>query len=287
VAKAKEVEQQASTEVAVAEPAAVPAIQGATKNMDELFAEDAGGGLQNLGANDFAIPFLAILQKGSPQVSKQNTKYIKGAEVGDVFNTVSNKIYKMSAAAGDPGLPFIPVGYEKKIVEWRPRDSGGGFVASHREGDPILKKCTRNEKNQHVHPDTGNIFVDTAYHFGLVAEEGGFPECAVISMYSTQLKKSRNWNTTMRSIMKRLPNGRIFNPPTYARKYLLFTVGETRDNYDWCGWSITSAGEVTDVELYKMAREFAKQVEVGAVRVSAPPVDFDEATTPTAEEVPF
>ena len=272
--------------IALVEPATLPAIQEQSKSMDEMFAEDAGAGLHGLSAGDFAIPFLAILQKGSPQVSKQNAKYIKGAEVGDVMNTVSGKLYKVQSIDGGPGLPFIPCGYDKKVVEWKTRDSGGGFVASHKEGDPVLKQCARNEKQQLVHPQTGNIFVDTAYHYGMVVDESGFPEFAVISMYSTQLKKSRNWNTTMRAIMKKLPSGKIFNPPTYSHMYLLHTVGEAKDAYDWCGWQISSGGEVQDAEIYKMAREFSKQIESGAVRVSAPPQEFD-APIQTAEEVPF
>ena len=176
-------------------------------------------------------------------------------------------------------------GYQKRIIEWKPRDSGGGFIAAHVEGDPVLKQCSRNEKNQLVHGQTGNVFVDTAYHFGLLLKSEGFPEMCVISMYSTALRTSRNWNTTMHSIMKKV-NGRIFNPPMYSHAYRLFSVGQTRDQYDWVGWSITSEGEVKDVELYKFAREFSKQIESGAVRVTVPPQEFEESAE-AKEEVPF
>jgi hypothetical protein len=47
---------------------------------------------------------------------------------------------------------------------------------------------------------------------------------------------------------------------------------------------------VTDVELYKFAREFAKQIESGQVRVSAPPQEFEEPaeqTASTSSDVPF
>jgi hypothetical protein len=115
-------------------------------------------------------------------------------------------------------------------------------------------------------------------------KEEGFPEWAVISMFSTQLKQSRNWNTAMRAIMQRGPRG-VFNPPTYSRIWRLTTIGQTKDSYDWFGWKITVEAEVSDLEVYKMAREFSRQIDAGQVRISAPPSDFDEAAPGT--DVPF
>jgi hypothetical protein len=277
-----------SSPAAVAEEqvAQVPSIVTGTstelqeKSMDEMFMEDAGSGLTNLGANDYAIPFITIVQKGSPQASRANAKYIKGAEAGAIMNTVTQDILN-----GENGIDFIPCGYSKEIVRWKPRDSGGGLVSHHKEGDPILKTLKRNERGQLFHEETGDLFIDTAYHFGLLLHEDGMPEWAVISMYSTQLKKSRTWNTTMRRIMKKGPHG-VYNPPSYSHVYHLTTVGEAKDTYDWYGWRIVCDREVADVDLYKMAREFAKQIEAGEVRVSAPPQDFDgEAADP--DSVPF
>ena len=244
--------------------------------LDEMFMEDAGAGLTNMGANDFAIPFITILQKGSPQVSKANAKFIKGAEAGVIMNTVTQEIYN-----GDEGILYIPCGYMKSMVEWTPRDSGGGLIAHHKENDPFLKKCTRNERGQLIAPESGNVVIDTAYHFGLLLHGEALPEWAVISMYSTQLKKSRMWNTTMRRIMIKGPNG-VFNPPSYSHQYRMTTMGETKDTYDWFGWKIVSEGRVENIEIYKMAREFSKQVESGDVRISAPPQEFEGS-----DDVPF
>ena len=263
-----------TTAIEVVKPAEIQA----ASELSGMFAEDAGAGLNNMGAGDFAIPFITILQKGSPQVSKANAKYIKGAEQGMIMNTVTQEVYD-----GDVGILLIPCGYDKTVVRWKSRDSGGGLVAHYKEGDPFLATCKRNDRGQLVHEESGDILVDTAYHFGLLIPDSGFPEWSVVSMYSTQLKKSRMWNTVMRRIMKRGPQG-VFNPPSYSHKYRLTTVGETKDTYDWWGWKIVSEGEVDDVETYKMARDFASQVKNGNVRVSAPPQDFD---VEVSEEAPF
>ena len=264
----------------------------AAESLDDLFMEDAGGGMKNLGANDFAIPFISVLQKGSPQVSKNNSKYVKGAEQGMFFNTLTGDLYPGESVGDEPGgILVIPCGYQKQLVRWKPRDSGGGLVCHYNENDPALKTFSRNERGQLTDKDSGDIIIDTAYHFSLLLHEDGFPEFAVISMASTQLKKSRTWNTVMRRIMVKAPNGQLYNPPSYSHVYRIKTIGEVKDKYDWYGLLIVSEGKVTDLNVYKMAREFAKQVESGNVRVSAPPQDFDDTAANGAaagsEDVPF
>jgi hypothetical protein len=285
---------QTTAETAAPPPpvAAEPANQGTAlqtaagngqvdRPLSELFMEDAGGGLQNLGANDFAVPFLTILQKGSPQVSRANSKFIKGAEAGMIMNTVTGALYP-----GEEGIPVVPCAYNKLAVRWKNRDDGGGLVCSYKETDPILKTFKVDPRGRMFDEATRDIVVDTAYHFILHVHDEGFPEYGIISMYSTQLKASRTWNTTMRTIMKKDAQGRAYNPPSYSHVYRLTTVGQTKDSYDWFGWRIVSEGEVQSVDLYKMAKAFSVDAVAGRIRVSAPPQDFEEAPT-DKEEVPF
>ena len=50
------------------------------KNTDitvsSAFMEDAGSGLENIGAEDVTIPRLKILQAMSPEVNKHDGKYV-------------------------------------------------------------------------------------------------------------------------------------------------------------------------------------------------------------------
>ena len=64
-----------------------------TDDMEAMFAGDAGRGLENVDKDCFAIPFLTILQSGSPQCKKSDGAYIKGAEEGMLFNTVTKDLY--------------------------------------------------------------------------------------------------------------------------------------------------------------------------------------------------
>jgi hypothetical protein len=44
----------------------------------DIFEENAGAGLQNIGAEQMQIPFVRILQALSPQLNKEKPDYIKG-----------------------------------------------------------------------------------------------------------------------------------------------------------------------------------------------------------------
>ena len=74
---------KAETAVAVKEDTAMVAAQ----------SEDSGSGFEETSAESFAIPFLSILQSGSPQCKKSDGAYIKGAEEGMLFNSVTGDMY--------------------------------------------------------------------------------------------------------------------------------------------------------------------------------------------------
>lgn len=267
----------------------VPVAGELATSLEDMFVADAGMGMHGVGASDVSIPFITILQKGSPQVSRANAKFIKGAAAGMIMNTVTQQVFPGESEGDIPGgILWIPCGFKKILVRWKSREAaGGGLVGHYQENDPALKQFKRDERGRLFDPETKDIIVDTAYHYGMMLGEG-FPEFAVISMYSTQLKKSRSWNTTMKRIIKKAPNGQMYNPPSYAYVYRLTTIGEAKDSYDWFGWQIVSEGEVRDVEIYKLAREFSSQVEAGKVAVSAPPRDdFEESGAPSSDGVPF
>ncbi len=241
------------------------------------FGADAGSGFQNVRPKDVAIPFFAILQKGSPQVDRISEKYIEGAVAGMILNTVSGEVYD-----GQEGFPFVPCGFNPELIEWKDRDSGGGFVARHTENDPMLRHCTPDDRGRLITPN-GNVIIDTKYHFGVHPRTDGSFEWGIISMASTQLKKSRNWLTMMKKLT--MPDGREY--PMFSHIYNLTTDGETKDKYSWYGWKIEVKEKITNLSLYTYCREFAKAVAGGAVQVSTPPSDSDAAEPAGDGNIPF
>ena len=58
-----------------------------------IFEADANAGSQNITQDDLALPFLKVLGQLSPEVNKQNAKFIKGAEPGMIVNSVTKELY--------------------------------------------------------------------------------------------------------------------------------------------------------------------------------------------------
>ena len=75
-----------------------------------------GTGLEDTTTEDFAIPFIRVLQPTSPQLQKADGKHIPGASAGDLYNTVTNELYD-----GEKGVSVVPCAYNKKYIEWIPR----------------------------------------------------------------------------------------------------------------------------------------------------------------------
>ena len=169
--------------------------------------------------------------------------------------------------------------------------AGGGLVGHYRHDEVQKMKLRKNEKGQLEDPETHDVFIDTAYHYGL-SLFSEFPTFSVVSMASTQLKASRGWNTLMRGIVKKNSKGTMFNPPMYSHVYKLTTVGQVKDKYDWYGWRIETERELSeqskeDVQLYLTAREFYRQIKEGRVKVSAPMPDSLEVDQEDPDKVPF
>jgi hypothetical protein len=238
------------TEVSVAGSTAVATVAS--------FEEDAAvGGFGDMGADDLALPFLKILTNMSPQIGS-----VDGATPGMLFNSVTGELYD-----GKKGVVVVPCSYVRQYVEWAPRGSGSGApVAIHPATSDILTKTHREAGDSKDYLENGNYVENTANHYVmLVDKEGGYSH-ALISMKSTQLKKSRKWNSMMMSVKLDGKNGK-FTPPMYSQKYRLTVVQEQKDQYKWHGWEIERVGTIEDQYLYGAAKSFAESISAGDVNV--------------------
>lgn len=221
------------------------------------FANDSGSGFEEADSSAYAIPFIQILQSGSPQCKKSDGAYIKGASEGMLYNTVTQEMVD-----GDAGLTVIPVHYTQRFNEWAPRETGGGFVGEHAVDN--LPLTTKDERGRDV-TEAGNLLVDTRNHYVMIVGADGSLSPALVSLSSSQLKKSRQWMSKMQGIKIKHPETGAFNTaPMYSRLYKLKTVPESNDKGSWFGYSVELIGEVTDVAQYNAAIEFRNSVKQGA-----------------------
>lgn len=242
----------------------------ATTELDQDLLNDAGSGFEEANKDAFAIPFLRILQDLSPQVKSKMAGYIKGAEPGMVFNTVSQELYE-----GD--VTFIPCHYSQRFIEWKPRkkgeDGGGGFVAAYDQVEGAKKMAqTTKDGGKNILPN-GNELSDTREHYGLVVRPDGTAEGCLISMASSALKVSRRWMSQMRSATIEV-NGRLVQPPMFAWSYKLGREEEANDQGQWYQWTVSGRERVTNKDLYNQAKAFGTAMRAGSGKI-----DYEHART--------
>ena len=247
------------------------------KNTDvalaSMFEQDQAAGMQDMGSDDFAMPFLRVLGQLSPEINKRDSKYVEGAEAGMIFNTVTKQTYD-----GEKGLNLIPCGYMREYVEWSDRGEGTSApVAIHPVSSGIIKEATRGADWKDRLPN-GNYLENTASYFVLTEDL----QTAVITMKSTQLKVSRNWNSMMNSIKLQGKEG-LFTPAAYSHVYNLKTVQQSNDKGTWFGWTIEKVGPVQDKDLYGAAKSFASSVNKGDVTAK----HGGDGEAKSKDEVPF
>ena len=225
----------------------------------DLFEGDAQAGFDNMDQQDLALPFLRILGQLSPQVNERDSKYVKDAKPGMIYNTVTHEVYD-----GVKGINVIPCFYKREYIEWKDRGEGSGApVAIHAGTSSIINEATRDTINKD-RLKNGNYLENTASYFVIVQKEKG-AETALITMKSTQLKVSKNWNSMMNGLKLQGKNG-LFTPPMFSHVYNLKTVQQSNDKGRWFGWSVSKIGPIQDRALYEQAKSFADSVKKGAVQ---------------------
>ena len=180
----------------------------------------SGQGFENTDKDAYAIPFLRILQPGSPQVQEDEASYIEGAKPGMMFNTITMQLYGKEAKV-------IPITYNRSFIEWVP--NRGGFVKDHGSDPAILDRIETIDDKHNSILDNGNIIQDTRTHIVLLADDI-LAGPVILSMTSTGIKHSRKWMTLMNGI--RIPNS-TKQAPMFA---CIWKVGITKNENDDGKW---------------------------------------------------
>jgi hypothetical protein len=219
--------------------------------------QDAGAGFDGMTQDDYALPFLRLLTNTSPEVGE-----VEGAMPGMIYNSVTGQLHD-----GKKGILVVPCSYVRQYIEWAPRGQGSGApIHVYPATSDILTQTHREPGDNKDYLPNGNYIENSANHYVMVVAEDGVPNPALIVMKSTQLKKSRKWNSMMQSVKMQGKNG-LFTPPMYSQVYRLTTVAESNDKGKWYGWEIERVGPVESQNLYQTCKSFAQSVGAGEVKV--------------------
>lgn len=236
-----------------------------------LFEQDAGT-LENMGQDDLALPFLKILSGLDPLLDNEDID----ARKGDIVNTVTNAVYK-----GKEGIRVIPCAYQRRFIMWSQRGSGTGApmqIFTPTDKRPETRRDPDDNK-EYVVGGNGEYIEETHQHYVIVLNADGSAETALIAMKSTQLKKSRKWNSMISSLTMQGKNG-PFTPPRFSHVYLLKSIAEENAKGAWHGWEMSREGPVQDANLYNRAKAFAESVMQGDVVVKHSDESEDDVIDP-------
>ena len=217
-------------------------------------------GFEGTKGTDYAIPFLNLLQKGSPQCDPDDPAYNPDRfKVGQFYDEGRDEVLD--------SVRVIPCHFKAVMVEVQPGEQGN-FVATHDPGVEV--GLPKDEKGRYVMP-SGNLLIDTRQHFVLRLTDSGLAVPMVISFRSSQIKKSRNWMTKMDGIRAQGKNG-PFRPPMYATVWKITSVPESNDKGSWRGYIIEQEGPIVDPLLFEKAKE-ANQMFLASAGLVKPKVD--------------
>ena len=259
----------ATKEVATKTEAGLPA-----EFMDELAAAGEEH-KEALGKDDMSIPFLQILQSLSPQCTKGEAEFIKGAEPSDLLNTVTQTLIKTrdddNNAIG--GARVLPISYKRSFIEWVPRKEGGGIVQEYsvEEGLSIVTQRSKETGQDIIQANSplgtpGNQLNDTHTHFMFLINDDGTYEPVVLTMASTQIKPSKDLNNMVSKQV--LPDGR--KAPRFFGIYDVTTQYRSNDQGSWYIWKFERATDVLadgKMDMFREAKEFVAGIETGEHKV--------------------
>lgn len=180
--------------------------------MPDALAGYAGAGSDDLGQEDFALPFLKLIQSLSPQRDKNEPEHIDGAEEGDFFNSVTRELFP-----GEEGIAAVPIYFQKVYVEWVPRNQGGGFVAQHGSREDAI-----------VNAEEGNEVVETINVYLVVQGEQGWTP-VILSATSTKLTPVKKWWSRLRMTKMQNEDGEMKKAPVFAYVWNLQAVPQSND----------------------------------------------------------
>lgn len=228
-------------------------------------------------SEDSMIPILAILQDNSAEVKKKHSKYIEGAEPGDLIIRSLGRVIKM----GDnlPPLVLQPAGFDHVWVEWQGEPGEGAPVGQYpfeeRPAEAVEQPDPQNPDRTVWRMPNGNRLVDTRYHYCNILSDDGSAMPVVVPMGGTNHTTSRSWTAQMKQ--HRMP-GKAAKAPSFFRQYGLRTKFKQRGEQSWYNYTVADLGWIVDEGVLRAGLSLLQ-----AVRDNTMTVETEVAATENAD----
>jgi len=213
--------------------------------------ENVQTGFEDMNADDLQLPRLKLLQAMSPEIEND-----EALRAGQILNSVTGESW-----SSEQGVKVVPCVYHKTYVEWAPVGSGAkGPVAVHQSKDVMNNTVRGEDSKYYTNDNSGNYIEETANYFVLIIGGKGETSQAVISMKSSQLTPSRNWNSKMKNLKIKNSEGVHFTPPMWSHSYLLKSEKTKNGDKTWYKWKIEVDSMLSNEAQVREARSFSEEM---------------------------
>ena len=187
--------------------------------------------------DELVIPRLKMLQPLNPEVQEGTPQYVPGAKAGMLYNTSSGKL-----TAGQPGMIVCVIGHTRQVIEWIPREAGGGMVRNWGLDDGWKALCEPHQRDSFQPTTRDGHQIDKQRSFLIfdIDEKTGVIDPSFFNMRSTSNKVANRLSTMLTQARIKLSDGRIIAPPHYYYTYKIALEFVTNDKGRWWTPKITS-----------------------------------------------
>ena len=231
---------------------------------DDFFGDETG--LEGVDQADVVLPRFTVLQGLSPQVNPRKDEYVEGAQIGMIMNTATGRVYEE--------IPLIMAAYERRNIEWIPRDkpcplkdfpqvTGGGLYKDYGTDDTILEECTRNEKNGSLWTPRGHEMVVTGTWYVIDPET---LSRAFIAMGKTQFTPSKKLMAGITDEKVQTKSG-IRQAPLFYRSWKMGTRMRQDGENEWFVFNHKPGPRVQEYvhgrDILEEVRRFREEIQEG------------------------
>ncbi len=216
------------------------------------YIKEGEKGFEQVTMKDMVLPRLALCQDNTPQRKKQNADvYIPGLEEGNLFNTLSGKIYGNK-------IQVVPLFFYHSKIMFKGFEQGGGIVCQASDGI----SCQLNNGGACLHgawgPGGEPPECTEFYNYPCLVYEGPgskTSELIIVSLKSTGIGAAKKWNSYMR----------MRGADMFAGVYELSSTPDTnKAGMSYFTWAVANGDPAwVDVDLLKSGEKMYKTVSEG------------------------
>ena len=191
--------------------------------------------MENVGAEDVAMPYLSVLQALSPQIDE-----VEGAKAGMLYNSITQDLYD--------SVYVISLSYERQYSIFKKRDLGGGYEGAHASREDALMHL-----KDVVQADPADYDIqETHRHVLLLLDDKGKPvQPVIMNLSGTKVKVSKQWNSDI--------NVRHQGADRFASVWKLSTRKQSNARGSWYNLQVDFEAWAPE-DLYKQAADYYEQV---------------------------